>query len=466
MTFLGSNPSSTLDGNSNVINSVLAATGVNGLAVATVATNFIYSTNNSTTTQLAPNATYTGTIETALSQPAISLLMTADQNMVLTLKQFIDLAGTYAVAPMVFFITAGQQFSRSIVLNGNYIQMTATNQGSATTTTFNLNTAYGTIDAVDSQGNKPTVSYIIGQTTGDFNDVATLDAVIRGDLSLSTQVINQPTRDINGNLILSDAPFTGRFTGIAAQAIIIDTQGYQTLQITTNSTFAATGGVQFSNDGINFTANAPGLNGAGFYTTVIIANTSYTYPCIGRYAKIVPTTAGAITYFLRNIPSQLTGQNLVAINSAAVSASTAQLGMSIVNIGAAAQSSTNPLNVTPLALATTNNQTIGQSIITATAAAVVQAKATAGRLTMLNMQNNSANIAFLHLQNNATATTSTASVQTYVIPASIGSFVSVTLPDGGLFLSAGIAFTVSGLITSGDTTALTSPSLVVNYSFI
>jgi hypothetical protein len=140
--------------------------------------------------------------------------------------------------------------------------------------------------------------------------------------------------------------------------------------------------------------------------------------------------------------------------------------MSIVNIGAAAQSSTNPLNVTPLALATTNNQTIGQSIITATAAAVVQVKATPGRLTMLNMQNNSANIGFLHLQNNATATTSTASVQTYVIPPSIGGFVNVSLPDGGMFLSAGIAFTVSGAITSGDTSALTSPSMVINYSFI
>jgi len=57
-------------------------------------------------------------------------------------------------------------------------------------------------------------------------------------------------------------------------------------------------------------------------------------------------------------------------------------------------------------------------------------------------------------------------VQTYVIPASIGATVNVSLPDGGLFLSAGIAFTVSSLITSGDATALTSPSLVVNYAFI
>ena len=446
MTFLGSNQSSTLDGNGNVINSVLAATGANGLAVATVATNFIYSTNNSTTTQLAPNATYTGTIETALSQPAISLLMTADQNMVLTLKQYIDLAGTYAVAPMVFFITAGQQFSRSIVLNGNYIQMVATNQGSATTTTFNLNTAYGTIDAVDSQGNMPTVSYITGQTTGDFNDVATLDAVIRGDLSLSTQVINQPTRDINGNLILSDAPFTGRFTGIVAQATIIDTQGYQTLQITTNSTFASTSGIQFSNDGISFTSNAPSLNGAGFYSTTIIANTSYTYPCIGRYAKIVPTTAGSITYFLRNSATQLVGQNLVAINSSAVSATTGQLGVNLIS------SQTG-----------TNGQTLGTLVAPLTVAATV-VKATAGRLYSISVGNAQATAVYLKVYNAASVTLGTTSaIQNYLVPAN-GTF-NVDINDYGLYFSTGICIAVTGGQALTDSTALTTAA-VVNYSFI
>jgi hypothetical protein len=389
--------------------------------------------------------------------------MTADQNMVLTLRQFIDAAGTYAVAPIVFSIPAGTQFSRSITLNGNYIQMVATNQGSATTTTFNLNTAYGTIDSVDSQGNHPTVTYITGQTTGDFDGVATLDNVIRGDLSLSTQVINQPTVDVNNRIILSDSPQLVKTQFLAiGQAITIDTQGYNTIEFTTQSFI---GTVLGSNDSIGVFTAIGGITNAGTWaTTLAAANTNYTFPCQTRYIKVTSTTAGAFTYNLRNVPFM--GNNVAAIGGSAVSASSAQLGMSIVNIGAAAQSSTNPLNVTPLALATTNNQTIGQSIITATAAAVVQVKATPGRITMLNMQNNSANIAFLHLQNNATATTSTASVQTYVIPASIGSFVNVSLPDGGLFLSAGIAFTVSSLITSGDATALTSPSLVVNYAFI
>jgi len=301
-----------------------------------------------------------------------------------------------------------------------------------------------------------------GASGGDFDGVSILDNVVRGDLALSTQVINQPTRDINGNLILSDSPQVIKLVASTiGQAFTIDTLGYQSIQVTTN---AFTGSLTGSNDNITyttiFTYNLASYASVSSFT----ANGSFAIPINTRYIKITTATVGAFTYSLRNTAFVVPAVNF--INGTAVSASTAQLGMSLVNIGAAAQSSTNPLNVTPLALATTNNQTIGQSIITATAAAVVQAKATAGRITMLNMQNNSANIAFLHLQNNATATTSTASVQTYVIPASIGATVNVSLPDGGLYLSAGIAFTVSGLITSGDATALTSPSLVVNYAFI
>jgi hypothetical protein len=463
MTFLGSNQSSTLDGNGNVINSVLAATGANGLAVATVATNFIFSTNNSTTAQLATNATFNGVIETALSQPAISMLMTSDQTMVINVRQFIDLAGTSAVPVTTFTVPANQQFSRSLVLNGNYVQISVTNQGSATTTTFKFDTAYGTIGAVDSQGNMPVVGYLTGQTGGDFDNVATLDSVIRGDLSLATQVINQPMVDVNNRIMLSDSPQLVKTQFLAiGQAVTIDTQGYNTIEFTTQSFI---GTVLGSNDSIGVFTAIGGISNAGAWVTTLAAvNTNYIFPCQTRYIKVTATTAGAFTYNLRSVPFM--GNNISAIGGSAVSASAAQLGMSIVNIGAAAQSSTNPLNVTPLALATTNNQTIGQSIITATAAAVVQAKATPGRLTMLNISNNAATGGFLHLQNNAAATTATASVQTYVVPPSIGGYVDVSLPDGGLFLSAGIAFTVSGAIASGDATALTTPSMVVNYSFI
>ncbi len=133
-------------------------TPTNPLPTSINAVNFLFSTVNSSTTQLASNATFTGTPESALSQPSISLLMTSDQPMTLTVNQYIDAGGTQAVPPIVFNVSANAGFSGSFVLNGNYIRLTAKNVGTATTTTFSLNTAYGTIPSGDEQGRMPVSS--------------------------------------------------------------------------------------------------------------------------------------------------------------------------------------------------------------------------------------------------------------------------------------------------------------------
>jgi len=127
----------------------------NPLPTSNNATIFRFSTNNSSTVQLAAAATFTGVIETALDQPSISLLMTSDQPMTLTVSQFIDLAGTRAVPDIVFYVSAGVGFGRSFTLNGNYVRVSATNTGASTTTTFNLNTAYGDLGDSDSSGIMP-----------------------------------------------------------------------------------------------------------------------------------------------------------------------------------------------------------------------------------------------------------------------------------------------------------------------
>lgn len=113
-----------------------------------------------------------------------------------------------------------------------------------------------------------------------------------------------------------------------------------------------------------------------------------------------------------------------------------------------------------------NGQTLDTNIITATAAAVRQIKASAGRVTMLQLSNGAANVAYLHLQNSNAAATTTAAAMTFAVPATAGANISIALPDGGLFMSSGIAYTVSGAIASGDVTALTAPSLAVNISYI
>ena len=143
-------------------------------------------------------------------------------------------------------------------------------------------------------------------------------------------------QDASGAFILSDAPTAITTVQLATGGqTIIDTTGYQTIHLTTNSTFAATGGVQFSNDNITF-AQGPFQTGAGVLSTSLVGPASYTIPVTGRYARIIATTAGQFTYYLRNAAAQFTGQNLIGINGAAVSAATAQLGMNVVQVGGTA----------------------------------------------------------------------------------------------------------------------------------
>lgn len=125
-----------------------SATDVNfdaALPVQPAAAYYIFGTGNSSTSQLAASATFTGSIEDVLSQPAVSLLITCDQPFTLTINQYIDASGVYKASTWTYTVSAGQQFARSFTLNGNYFNLTLQNTGAATTTTLNINTYYGTI---------------------------------------------------------------------------------------------------------------------------------------------------------------------------------------------------------------------------------------------------------------------------------------------------------------------------------
>jgi hypothetical protein len=123
--------------------------------ISTNASIFRFSTNNTSSAELAASATFTGVLETALDQPSISILLTSDQPITLKVRQFIDAGGLYEVAPIVYYVAANQQLSASFALNGNYVQVTAQNTGTATTTTFELNTAYGSLPSSDGSGRMP-----------------------------------------------------------------------------------------------------------------------------------------------------------------------------------------------------------------------------------------------------------------------------------------------------------------------
>ena len=297
-----------------------------------------------------------------------------------------------------------------------------------------------------------------GASGGDFDGVSILDNVVRGDLALSTQVINQPTRDINNNLILSDSPQVIKLVAsTAGQAFTIDTLGYNSIEFTTQ---AFIGTVLASNDNITYSAIGGISNAGAWVTTLAAANTSYIFPCQGRYIRLTSTTVGAFSYTLRTVPFM--GQNLAAIGGVAVAQTTSQLGVNLVNIGGtanASQAGTLALGTT----AATNGMTLGTLVAPLTVAATV-VKATAGKLYSLSVGNAQATAVYLKVYNAASVTLGTTSpIQNYLVPAN-GTF-NVDINDVGLYFSTGICIAVTGGQALLDSTALTTAA-VVNYSFI
>jgi len=129
--------------------------------VAQGVVDFFFSTVNSTVAQLASGATFTGTIEDITAYPALSLMAFADQDLTVTVRQFIDVAGTKLAEEIQYSLTANEKFAYSYPINGNYMQMLVKNEGGSTTTTLQLDTAYGIID----QTNEIKDDFLRGQAT-------------------------------------------------------------------------------------------------------------------------------------------------------------------------------------------------------------------------------------------------------------------------------------------------------------
>ena len=141
-------------------------------------------------------------------------------------------------------------------------------------------------------------------------------------VQLNTNIINL-NRDANNALIASDAPapiYIGSGTSING-TIIIDTQGYQSLNITTEGMAAS---VTASNDKITWSALSGTPLVLGTLTTTVAANSGYSFPCVARYIRFTITTVGAATVYLRNQPwigaytTSPIAENITQVGSSAI----------------------------------------------------------------------------------------------------------------------------------------------------
>jgi hypothetical protein len=161
-----------------------------------------------------------------------------------------------------------------------------------------------------------------------------MDETNNSPLNIKFQPQNSGVKqDLSGAFILSDAPTTQTISAQSGTVTIIDTQGYQSLQITTGS---YAGSISGSNDSIGTYVAIVGYNLTSLASTSsLTASGSFSIPITTRYIKLTCTTAGPFTYSLRNIASPAIPA-LNYIGGTAVSATTAQLGMNIVNYGGTA----------------------------------------------------------------------------------------------------------------------------------
>lgn len=325
----GTQKSQIVDGSNNVIGSISSA-GVNNLAVALGATNYVASTANSTVAQLGSGATFTGTIENTFNQQSYSVLLVSNQPGSLVLNQYIDAAGTQLAQSSTFPITAGVGFARSNVVNGNFFRVSFTNSGGGATTTLRIDTAYGTIPASTLLNNAPIAlsevngsAISLGQTTAvnslpvvlasNQTSIPVTSAGIPTSLGQQAASASQPVTLSNENV--QDLYTTGasaqtatvnNILPAASGAAATDVTGYRSgsIQLVSTGT-AGTFQLECSNDNVNFQLvpmyNQTLLTAAPSSTiTASATQLLYVFPITGRYIRLriaTTITGGSIQAF-------------------------------------------------------------------------------------------------------------------------------------------------------------------------
>jgi hypothetical protein len=185
--------------------------------------------------------------------------------------------------------------------------------------------------------------YVVGLETGTITvivtgNTGTIPTTSLLGLSFDTttgvqqnvNVANLKT-DVIGGLLTSDAPSPLTISGGVGQNILVDTQGYESLNITTE---ALTANVFASNDKVTWSALSGAPLTLGALVIAVAANTGYSFPCIARFIRFTVTAAGTATVYLRSQP--WTGTYTTTVPTATASNNLAQIGATTVVTGGVA----------------------------------------------------------------------------------------------------------------------------------
>ena len=320
------------------------ASTANPFPTAATGSYFVASAANSSTAQLAAGASFVGTIEAIPTALDLSLNIPTDQPLAVVVNFYATISATSFIGSLpAVAVQAGAGLNRSFPTNGNFCNVVVTNTGTAATTTLKIDAQYGSIPAADQAGNAPVAIY----GSGDLAGVNLLEAAMNdgGDLAVNVRIRNAQT--------VLDAPQpTTYIMGVAGTQFILDTTGYQSIQLELAGTWAGTVTFTCSSD-LETWSPLNVVNSTAPYTLVqtATANGQFIAPAAARYVRVAMTTytsgqAIAIPY-LRLSPAFTAAQvNLGHIGgTAVVTAGVAGIPAVGGNIAAGVAPTANPVLV-------------------------------------------------------------------------------------------------------------------------
>jgi hypothetical protein len=290
----GSQPCTLRNAAGTAIGSLALATALEGILTSAGATDFFFSTANATTAQLAAAATFTGAVESIVSAQAWSIILTTDQPGTLTIREYIDAGGTRITSTKTISVAANVPLSRCYTANGNYFNLTFQNTGGSTTTTLNINTAFGVLPAVTSLGHGPVAlnevsgtAFSLGQQAGSVALPVNLsnDLVVGAAASIAALNIDLLTGNASG---WYDA---ANFHSVAIQIIGSAgiTAGAIFFEQTNDTTVASAGNIWPVEEmtGLTPTPNIAAITIAASTTRMFCG------PVVSRYVRVRVSTAFA-----------------------------------------------------------------------------------------------------------------------------------------------------------------------------
>lgn len=210
--------------------------------------------------------------------------------------------------------------------------------------------------AAATSSDAPLFLAISGDPNGDFAGVNIIEQVVTdgSGLSFNVKIVNPRKADVQGAAVLSDAPAPMWITAPVGATVVVDTTGYQSVNIGSQT---LAGNITGTNDFKTFSAISGSPVALGTLATAVTAGANFWFPCPTRYLVITPTTAGTAVLYLRNTPWN--GTYTTTVPTGVAQDNVAQYGGTAVVTGGVAGVPAAGGNVAPGAARTANPVPMG-----------------------------------------------------------------------------------------------------------